>query len=109
MVKKIVEAGCTNIYVIDKDANLLKQLHDEFPMVKSVNVDLLDWEETRKAVESFGPVDHVINNAGIPEAERVLEITSGGIDRCFKIDALRFKLRVTWSKTSLFFDLEFLG
>lgn len=69
------------MFVIDKDANLLSQLQQEFPVVKTTQVDVLQWEETRKAVEAFGPVDHVINNAGIPEPENVLEITSEGIDR----------------------------
>lgn len=80
-----MEAGCTSIFVIDKDANLLSQLQKEFPVVKLAQVDVLQWEETRKAVEAFGPVDHVINNAGIAEPEDILEVTSEGIDKLVEI------------------------
>lgn len=81
IVKKFIESGCTLIYVIDKDVNLLQQLKDEFPVVKTAVADVLNWDETGKVIESFGPIDHVINNAGIPEPEDILEVTSEGIDR----------------------------
>lgn len=92
-----MEAGCTSVFVIDKDANLLSKLEQEFPQVKTTQVDVLDWEETRKAVEAFGPVDHVINNAGIPEPEYVMEISSEGIDRIFGVN---FKALVNISQAA---------
>ncbi|ODM98401.1 Carbonyl reductase [NADPH] 2 [Orchesella cincta] len=96
IVSKFIEAGCSSVYVVEKDTNLLKELEQEFPViVKGVPMDVTNWDEVQKVVETLGPVNHLINNAGIPEPEDFMEITSEGIDKIF---AVNFKAIVNISQ-----------
>lgn len=44
-------------------------------------MDLGDWAATRKAIESFGPIDLLVNNAGINVLQSFLDVTEGAYDR----------------------------
>ena len=44
-------------------------------------VDLVDWENTQRAVQSLGPIDLLVNNAGITEIVPFLDVTMDGFDR----------------------------
>lgn len=63
------------VFTIDKNPETVKELKDNLPSVTAEVVDLSDWDATRKAVESFGIIDHLINNAGIIVAEKFLDVT----------------------------------
>ncbi|CAL8098955.1 unnamed protein product [Orchesella dallaii] len=96
IISKFINAGCTSVFVIEKDVNLLKQVEQEFPViVKGIQLDVTNWDEVQKVVGALGPIDLLINNAGIPEPEDFMEITSEGIDRIF---AVNFKAIVNISQ-----------
>lgn len=63
------------MYAIDKNPELVEKLRKDFPGVKAEVVDITDWAATRKAIESFGPLDHLVNNAGILKTQEFMEIT----------------------------------
>jgi len=44
-------------------------------------VDLTDWQTTQQAVKSLGPIDLLVNNAGITEILPFTEVTEDGFDR----------------------------
>jgi len=46
-----------------------------------VCVNLTDWENTQRAVQSLGPIDLLVNNAGITEIVPFLDVTMDGFDR----------------------------
>ncbi|KAG9473584.1 hypothetical protein GDO78_004074, partial [Eleutherodactylus coqui] len=56
------------------------------PGVEIVCVDLMDWPATEAALSSIGPVDLLVNNAGIADQKSFLEITQDSFDRCFAIN-----------------------
>lgn len=60
---------------IDKNLSTVEQLRNELPRVRAEIVDLSDWGATKKAVESFGAIDYVINSAGVIITEELLNIT----------------------------------
>lgn len=66
VVEKLYNDGAI-VYTIDKEESLVSQLKKDFPKITAVVVDLCDWEATKKTVESFGPLDHLVNNAGVSD------------------------------------------
>lgn len=43
-------------------------------------VDLADWEATEQALSNVGPVDLLVNNAGVALLQPFLEITKEACD-----------------------------
>jgi short-subunit dehydrogenase len=74
MVEELVKRGVTNIAVIARDKQNLKQLSDEFEGVKFIKIagDIANIEVLREAVarieDKWGHLDILINNAGIVSA-----------------------------------------
>jgi len=79
------------VFTIDRDAAALDTLKAECPGVTTAVADLSDWEYTRSIVESFGRLDHLVNNAGILFNEEFLNITEENLD---KILAVNFKAMI---------------
>ena len=70
------------MFVVDKDIEAIKNLVKEFPTVKAKLLDLLNWKETAEVVGSFGPIHHLVNNAGISGSlVSFLDIKPEGFDR----------------------------
>jgi len=85
LVKKFHE-GNALVFTVDRDEEALKKLKIEFPNVTYAVVDLSDWEATRKTVESFGPMDHLVNNAGVLIPETFLEITKDSLEKQMNVN-----------------------
>ncbi|UYV75821.1 DCXR [Cordylochernes scorpioides] len=58
----------------------------QFPGVETVVVDLSDWESTKTAVEDCGPIDLLVNNAGITILQPVGHVSEGALDLIFAIN-----------------------
>ncbi|UYV75820.1 DCXR, partial [Cordylochernes scorpioides] len=58
----------------------------QFPGVEIVVVDLSDWEATKTAVEDCGPIDLLVNNAGITILQPVGQVSEGALDLIFAIN-----------------------
>jgi L-xylulose reductase len=80
LVQKLYEDKAI-VYTVDRDEAGLESLKSEFPNVITAVADLCDWKATRNAVESFGPVDHLVNNAGILINQEFLDLTEDAIDK----------------------------
>ena len=62
LVKAIANAGGV-VYALSKTKDLLDSLAKESNNIQVVQVDLSDWEATRKAVDKIGALHGVVNNA----------------------------------------------
>lgn len=70
-----LHADDAHLFVLQRNPVLAQKLRDELPNVTVACVDVNNWTETREAIESFGVLDHVINNAGFLESQPFMEIT----------------------------------
>jgi len=73
-------------YALSKTKEHLDTLIAECPSILPVCVDLSDWAETRKAVESLPPIDLLVNNAGVAKLMSFLNVQQEDIDTCFDVN-----------------------
>lgn len=66
----------------------MELLHKELPNVTAHVGDITDWAATRKAIESFGQIDHLVNNAGILKCQEFMEITEDVASLHFDVNIL---------------------
>lgn len=74
IVNKFHDAGAT-VFTLDKNAETVSKLREELPTVTAETVDLTDWDATRQIIESFGTLDHLVNNAGMIKKQNFMDIT----------------------------------
>lgn len=58
-------------------------------------VDVADWDATRKAVQDIGPIELLVNNAGIGCLESFLEVKPESFDKYKSFKTVTFAL-LTW-------------
>ena len=56
------------------------QLNYQEPRIIPIHCDLGNWEATRKAVESAGPIHLLVNNAAVATETPFLEVTQGELN-----------------------------
>lgn len=84
-VERFYQNGA-KVFALSKTLQKLQTLKQEFPGVEIVHVDVSDWASTRQAVTQIGPVDILINNAGIASLESFLDVTEENFDLLFKVN-----------------------
>jgi len=68
------------VTVFDRRKEDMESLKIEFPSITTVQVDLSDWDATRKAVEENLPFDLLVNNAGVTILEPFVDVSLSSID-----------------------------
>lgn len=58
-----------------------ESLKKEVPSIKTIAVDLSDWNATKNALKNIGPVDLLVNNAALAVLAPLTEVTEEQIDR----------------------------
>ena len=79
-MKQFAEAGA-NVFAMDREEALLSELKAKYPSVTVIVQDLVDWEETKKAVDAIAPIHHLVNNAGISVPHFLPSVDEKLIDR----------------------------
>ncbi|KAJ8363676.1 hypothetical protein SKAU_G00125070 [Synaphobranchus kaupii] len=64
----------------------LDSLLIECASIRTVCVDLSDWEATEAALKDLGPVDLLVNNAACAPLQPFLEVTADQFDKAFNIN-----------------------
>ena len=64
----------------------LDSLKLECPEITIVCVDLSDWDATEKAITAIGPVDLLVNCAGILTTSSILEFSEEHFDSTFGVN-----------------------
>ncbi|XP_002740433.2 L-xylulose reductase-like [Saccoglossus kowalevskii] len=74
------------VYALSRTQSDLDSLKEEVPGISTLTVDLVDWDATTKAVESIGPVDLLVNNAGFGIVRAFIDVTQEEFDETLNIN-----------------------
>ncbi len=89
IVKVLHECGCAEIVAISRTKEDLDSLAKEFPGVKTIAADLVNAKTAREAAEQAGPIDLLVNNAGISIPQPLLETTVEAFDKTIAVTSAR--------------------
>ncbi|XP_035949461.1 L-xylulose reductase isoform X1 [Halichoerus grypus] len=89
-----LHAAGVQVVAVSRTRADLDSLVRECPGVEPVCVDLGDWEATERALGNVGPVDLLVNNAGVALLQPFLEVTKEAYDTSFNVN-LRAVLQVS--------------
>ncbi|XP_032689733.1 L-xylulose reductase [Odontomachus brunneus] len=68
------------VFALSKTQKNLENLAAASPKIRTICVDLRDWDATRKAVQSVLPIDLLVNNAGVAVLSPFLDATPEQFD-----------------------------
>nr|XP_002740433.1 PREDICTED: L-xylulose reductase-like [Saccoglossus kowalevskii] len=85
IAKMLVTCGA-KVYALSRTQSDLDSLKEEVPGISTLTVDLVDWDATTKAVESIGPVDLLVNNAGFGIVRAFIDVTQEEFDETLNIN-----------------------
>ena len=74
------------VIALSKTQKYLDTLKEEDPKIEILCVNLRDWDETKKMVESVLPIDLLINNAGVACLRPFLEATPEDFNLTFDVN-----------------------
>ncbi|XP_030894803.1 L-xylulose reductase isoform X1 [Leptonychotes weddellii] len=89
-----LHAAGVQVVAVSRTRADLDSLVRECPGVEPVCVDLGDWEATERALGNVGPVDLLVNNAGVALLQPFLEVTKEAYDTSFNVN-LRAVIQVS--------------
>ncbi|KAB7506493.1 L-xylulose reductase [Armadillidium nasatum] len=82
---KLASLGA-EVFAVARSEEALKSLEKEHSNIKTFQLDLTDWDKTRKTIESILPIHLLINNAGMNLLAPVLEATPEDFDYSFNLN-----------------------
>ncbi|XP_077979413.1 L-xylulose reductase-like [Glandiceps talaboti] len=85
VAKLLVKCGAET-YALSRTQSDLDSLKQEVPQMHIAAVDLSDWDETKTVVESIGPIDLLVNNAGTNITQPFLEVTKEAFETIININ-----------------------
>ncbi|KAI8435938.1 hypothetical protein MSG28_004106 [Choristoneura fumiferana] len=68
------------VVAISRTKSYLDSLQKEYPSITTVALDLANWDESRKVLETLGHFDCLVNNAALGLTEDFLTTTSDNFD-----------------------------
>ncbi|GFR23909.1 hypothetical protein TNCT_342061 [Trichonephila clavata] len=82
---KLVECGAEVVAVSRTQADL-DALKKESPKIQPLCLDISNWDLTKNALKGIGPIDLLVNNAGIMELKEYGTYTEHDVDRTMNIN-----------------------
>lgn len=86
IVKVLRACGVTDIVAVSRTKADLDSLAREEPGCRTIAADLADVEAAREAAEHAGPVDLLVNNAGISFPQTLLDTTVDAFDHTMAVN-----------------------
>ncbi|KAJ8948440.1 hypothetical protein NQ318_007963 [Aromia moschata] len=74
------------VVAIGRSKELLDALKQEVPSIETVELDISDWNRTEKVLSGIGPIDMLVNNAGMGWLKSMMDITESDLDDVFAIN-----------------------
>ncbi|RZC41116.1 L-xylulose reductase, partial [Asbolus verrucosus] len=85
ITKQLVKCGA-QVVAVGRNQEQLASLKEEVPSIETIALDLSDWETTKNALSDIGPVDLLVNNAGLGWLKPMMEITEDDVDSVLAIN-----------------------
>ncbi|GFY73235.1 hypothetical protein TNIN_418721 [Trichonephila inaurata madagascariensis] len=85
IVIELVKQGA-HVTALSLTKKNLDTLKNEIPDIEIVSVDVRNWKETESAVKKLGPIDLLVNNAGVISLQEFGTITEEEVDNCFAVN-----------------------
>lgn len=85
-VAKLLSKCGANVIALTRTQSDLDTLKEEIPNIQTICADLLNLEESIKAVEAAGHIDLLVNNAAYVFRKSMLEITQDEIEKSFLVN-----------------------
>ncbi|XP_050502962.1 L-xylulose reductase-like [Diabrotica virgifera virgifera] len=85
LVKQLVKCQA-NVIAVARNADHLASLKKEIPSIRIIPLDLSDWNATENALTNVGPIDLLVNNAGLAILGPLTEVKEDDVDRLFGIN-----------------------
>ena len=83
---KLADAGA-NVIAVSRTQSDLDALKKAKPgKIQTLCLDVGKWEATKEALKGIGPVDLLVNNAGIMDVKEFGELTEAEVDRTLNIN-----------------------
>lgn len=74
------------VIAIGRSEQDLAKLKQEVPAIQTVKLDISDWKKTEEVVSKLGPIDLLVNNAGMGWLKPIEEITEDDVDAVLAIN-----------------------
>ncbi|EFN88896.1 L-xylulose reductase [Harpegnathos saltator] len=74
------------VFALSKTKKNLDSLAATDPKIRTICVDLCEWDATRKAVQSVLPIDLLVNNAGVAVLAPFLDVTPDQFDLIISVN-----------------------
>ncbi|KAJ8923050.1 hypothetical protein NQ315_001599 [Exocentrus adspersus] len=85
IVKQLVKCKA-QVVAVARNNDLLVSLKQEVPSIEIITLDLSDWAKTEEALQNIGPIDLLVNNAGLAILGPLTEVKEEDVDRLFGIN-----------------------
>ena len=69
------------VHAISRTEADLESLKTEYRDMEVYTVDITNWDKTRSVVTNIGPVDYLVNNAGVAIQTPFMDITKNELDK----------------------------
>ncbi|GIY17091.1 hypothetical protein CDAR_251391 [Caerostris darwini] len=75
-----------HVIALSRTEEHLITLKNEVPSIEIVTVDVSNWKDTEIVVKQLGPIDLLVNNAGIGSLQEVGNVTEEEFDNVFAVN-----------------------
>uniref|UniRef100_A0A6P7GH67 L-xylulose reductase-like n=1 Tax=Diabrotica virgifera virgifera TaxID=50390 RepID=A0A6P7GH67_DIAVI len=85
IAKQLVKCQA-NVIAVARNAENLASLKKEACSIRIIPLDCSDWNATENALKDIGPIDLLVNNAGLAVLGPLTEVKEEDVDRTFGIN-----------------------
>ncbi|XP_061389874.1 L-xylulose reductase [Musca vetustissima] len=85
LCKQLAQAGA-NVIAVARSTEQLKELRSYSPLIKTLQVDLKDWQQVRQTLAGVPDLDGLVNNAGVAIIRPFTELTEQDFDDTFDVN-----------------------
>ncbi|VEN50191.1 unnamed protein product [Callosobruchus maculatus] len=74
------------VVAVGRSKELLIALKKETPAIETIELDISDWKATEKALRNAGPIDLLVNNAGVGMIKSLATVTEDDVNSIFNLN-----------------------